>query len=84
MEKLLEPRHQGRGLGRLLLVRGEAMITARGHADLELHARVENRGAVAFYVREGWRLTEHVLRTVEHGISYDERVLVKHGARSEH
>ena len=72
----VEPGHQGRGLGRLLLAHGEAMLRAGGHADLELHARVENVAAIAFYVSHGWTVTDRVIRTVEHGISYDERVLV--------
>ncbi|SDE98828.1 Ribosomal protein S18 acetylase RimI [Blastococcus aurantiacus] len=74
----VEPGHQGRGLGRRLLARGEAMLTAHGHADLELHARVENLAAIAFYVRQGWTVTGRLIRTVEHGIAYDEWVLVKH------
>lgn len=71
------PEHHGTGLGRDLLARGEAMIAAAGHPDLELHTRVENVGAIAFYVKAGWTVTGQVVRTVEHGISYDERVLVK-------
>ena len=74
----VEPGHQGRGLGGQLLARGEAMISADGHADLELHARVENVAAIAFYVDQGWTVTDRLIRTVEHGIDYDERVLVKH------
>jgi ribosomal protein S18 acetylase RimI-like enzyme len=74
----VEPGHQGRGLGRQLLARGEAMLTAHGHADLELHARVENVAAIAFYLGHGWTVTDSLIRTVEHGISYDEQVLVKH------
>jgi ribosomal protein S18 acetylase RimI-like enzyme len=74
----VEPGHQGRGLGRLLLARGEAMLRAGGHADVELHARVENVAAIAFYVGQGWTVTDRLTRTVEHGISYDERVLVTH------
>ena len=73
----VEPGRQGRGLGRLLLGRGEAMLAAHGHADVELHARVENVQALAFYVSQGWTVTDRLIRTVEHGISYDERVLVK-------
>ena len=72
----VEPGHQGRGLGRLLLARGEAMLRAGGHADLEQHARVENVAAIAFYVSQGWTVTDRLIRTVEHGISYDEWVLV--------
>ena len=73
----VEPGHQGRGLGRLLLARGEAMLRAGGHSDLELHARVENVAAIVFYESQGWTVTDGLIRTVEHGISYDERVLVK-------
>ena len=74
----VEPDHQRMGLGRHLLAYGEAMIAADGHTDLELHARVDNLAAIAFYQRAGWTVTERMIRTVEHGISYDEHVLVKH------
>lgn len=72
------PDHQGIGLGRHLLAQGEAMIAARGHADFELHARVENLAAIAFYESAGWTMTGRWIQTVEHGISYDEHVLVEH------
>jgi ribosomal protein S18 acetylase RimI-like enzyme len=74
----VEPDHQGLGLGRCLLELGEAMIVAGGHTDFELHARVENVNAIAFYERSGWIVTDRTIHTVEHGISYGERVLVKH------
>jgi ribosomal protein S18 acetylase RimI-like enzyme len=74
----VEPDHQGMGLGRYLLAQGEAMIAADGHTDLELHARVENVAAIAFYGRAGWTVTDRVIHTVEHGISYNEHVLIKH------
>ncbi len=73
----VEPEHQGIGLGRRLLAQGEAMIAAGGHTDFELHARVENSAAVAFYEAAGWTVTDRLVRTVEHGISYDEHVLVE-------
>ena len=71
------PAHQGTGLGRRLLTTGEAMITANGYVHLELHARVENVSALAFYQRAGWTVTDRLIRTVEHGISYDEHILRK-------
>jgi ribosomal protein S18 acetylase RimI-like enzyme len=74
----VEPDHQGRGLGRHLLAQGEAMIVAGGHTGFELHARVENLAAIAFYEKAGWTVTDRLLHTVEHGISYDEHVLIKH------
>ena len=49
----VEPDHQGIGLGRRLLEQGEAMIAADGDPNFELHARVENRAAIAFYERAG-------------------------------
>jgi ribosomal protein S18 acetylase RimI-like enzyme len=73
----VEPDHQGMGLGRHLLAQAEAMIAADGHRDLELHARVDNLAAIAFYEKAGWTVTDRVIRTVEHGISYDERILIK-------
>lgn len=71
------PTHQRTGLGRRLLAVGESMISANGHTDFELHARVENTNAIAFYEHAGWTVTDQMLHTVEHGISYDERVLRK-------
>ena len=77
----VEPSHQHVGLGRHLLALGEAMIAAGGHMDFELHARVENVAAIAFYERAGWAVTDRLVHTVEHGISYDERVLTKRSQR---
>jgi hypothetical protein len=52
-------------------------FTVSGHTDYELHARVENVEAIAFYKKAGWTVTDRLIHTVEHGISYDEHVLVK-------
>lgn len=73
----VEPEHQGAGLGKRLLALGEARLAADGHTSFELHARVENLAAIAFYQAAGWTVTEEIVHTVEHGISYDERVMVK-------
>ncbi len=73
----VEPDHQHIGLGSHLLALGEAMIAAGGHTDFELHARIENVTAIAFYERAGWVVSDRLIHTVEHGISYDERVLNK-------
>lgn len=74
----VEPDHQGMGLGRRLLAQGEAMMAAGGHTDFELHTRVENLAAIAFYERAGWTVTNRLVHTAEHGISYDKHVLIKH------
>ena len=76
----VEPDHQGMGLGRHLLVQAEAMIAAAGYTALELHARVDNLAAIAFYEHGGWTVTDRLVHTVEHGVSYDEWVLVKRSA----
>lgn len=73
----VEPEHQGIGLGRLLLAQAEAMMTAGGHTDFELHTRVDNLAGITFYETAGWSMTNRLIHTVEHGISYDEHVLVK-------
>jgi ribosomal protein S18 acetylase RimI-like enzyme len=74
----VDPNHQGMGLGSRLLAQGEAMIIANGHSDFELHTRVENLAAIAFYKARGWTVTDQLIHTVEHGISYREHVMVKH------
>lgn len=53
------------------------MIAAGGHMDFELHARVENVAAIAFYESAGWAVTDRLSHTAEHGSSYYERVLSK-------
>ncbi len=73
----VEPNHHGTGLGRQLLARGEALLADGGYTDVELHTRVENHTAVAFYEAMGWTVTDRQVHTVEHGISYHEHVLVK-------
>ena len=73
----VEPVHQGRGLGRRLLAIGESAIADAGHDEAELHTRVENTAAVAFYERQGWRRTDQVIRAEEADIAYDELVMTK-------
>ena len=43
-----------------------------------MHARVDNVAAIAFYETAGWTVTDRLIHTVEHGISYNEHVLIKH------
>lgn len=73
----VEPAHQRQGLGRRLLAMAESSLAEAGHTELELHTRVDNHEAIAFYERAGWVVTAQVIRTVELGISYDEHVLTK-------
>ncbi len=62
---------------RRLLAAGEALIADDGHAEFELHTRTDNHSAIAFYQAAGWTLTDRTIHTDEHGISYDEHMLVK-------
>ncbi len=74
----VEPDYQHIGLGTWLLALAEAEIAAGGHSNFELHTRVENLFAIAFYLRRGWVMTEDRIHTVEHRINYHEHVMVKH------
>ena len=73
----VEPKYQGIGLGRRLLELAEQMMVAEGHTQFELHTRVDNFAAIAFYKMAGWNMTDRVINTVELDISYDEHVFVK-------
>lgn len=50
----IDPPHQGRGLGRALLVEGERQIAAGGHAFAELNVVRSNHRAIRFYEAHGW------------------------------
>ncbi|MEM9516851.1 MAG: GNAT family N-acetyltransferase [Actinomycetota bacterium] len=73
----VDPAHQRSGIGGQLLAMAEATMAQGGHDEYELHVRVENAAAIAFYLRAGWAMTDQVIRAAEHGIVYDEHVLVK-------
>ncbi len=48
--------HRGHGVGRQLLLRGEAEIAGRGHQAFRLRVVKSNLRAIAFYNRMGWRV----------------------------
>ncbi|MEO1056704.1 MAG: GNAT family N-acetyltransferase [Actinomycetota bacterium] len=73
----VDPVHHRAGIGGQLLATAEKMMAHRGHQEFELHVRVENAPAIAFYLQAGWAMTDRVIRTAEHGIVYHEHVLVK-------
>ncbi len=78
VHRFVDPVHQGTGLGRRLLAVAETLLAASSQPTLKLHTRVENLNAIGFYEHAGWTVTDHTIRTVEHGLSYEERVLIKH------
>lgn len=55
----VDPRHQGRGVGRLLLGRIEEAAVARGLARLHLEVRSDNEGAIGLYLSAGFVETGH-------------------------
>lgn len=50
----VDPLHQGRGVGRLLLSRVEEAAIARGLARLQLEVRADNDAAIALYRSAGF------------------------------
>jgi ribosomal protein S18 acetylase RimI-like enzyme len=48
------PQHQRHGLARVLMARGEAMLTAAGCPKLNLQIRSSNAGVIAFYKHIGY------------------------------
>lgn len=51
--------------------------TSNSRIELATRYRLENLAAITFYENAGWTVTDRLIHTVEHGISYDEWVLVK-------
>lgn len=74
----VDPDHAGRGIGRQLLADAERRIFDAGHDTAELHTMFGNEPAIGLYVSAGWQLTDGVVHTADdHGVTYDEHVLVK-------
>jgi ribosomal protein S18 acetylase RimI-like enzyme len=74
----VDPEHQGAGIGSRLLAIGEALIAEAGHTDAELHTRVDNDQAIAWYRSVGWQHSGRLIHSAHDGIGYDEHVLIKH------
>lgn len=73
----IDPDHQGLGLGRLLLARGEETIQAGGHRSATLQTIVGNNAAIALYESAGWKVTDRLVQNDHDGVRYDEHVLTK-------
>ena len=75
----VDPGHSGGGVGRRLLATAEAQMSAAGHRTFELHTMVGNTPAIGLYESAGWYVTDRLIHSDDdHGISYDEHVMVKH------
>lgn len=57
-DMVVRPDHRGRGVGRRLLEAAGQWAETRGLLRLQLLADRENRPALDFYVRCGWRTTQ--------------------------
>jgi ribosomal protein S18 acetylase RimI-like enzyme len=51
----VDPRFQGRGVGKLLMVESEAVARARDFTAMNLSVSVENHQAIRFYEGLGWQ-----------------------------
>lgn len=51
----VHPRHQGLGLGRMLMTRAEAVARQRGFRRMNLSVHVDNEQAIRFYERLDWQ-----------------------------
>jgi len=77
----VDPSHAGKGLGRGLLATSETLMSDAGHRTFVLHTMVGNTRAIALYQSAGWHMTDQLIHSADdHGVSYDEHVLVKQRA----
>ena len=53
----VDPRHQGRGLGRALLALAETEAARQGYAELRLYTHARMTENIAMYARLGWQET---------------------------
>ncbi len=51
----VQPRHQGLGLGRLLMSEAETVAKRRGFRKMNLSVKVSNHQAIRFYERQEWQ-----------------------------
>ena len=74
----IHPARARRGIGRTLLTAAEDLMAEAGHRTFELQTLVGNIPAIALYESAGWRMTDRLIHSDDdHGITYDEHVLVK-------
>jgi diamine N-acetyltransferase len=72
----VQPRWQGRGVGRALMQQAGRQVLAAGRPWLWLTAWVGNTHALAWYARQGWQDVGATPYTFE-GETFENRVLVK-------
>lgn len=52
----VSPAHQGRGIGRVLVLHAVECIRAEGHATASIHTHARNAGAIRLYERCGFSI----------------------------
>lgn len=80
----VDPSHQGRGLGQLLLKTGERILRQAGHEQIVLRTIVGNDPAIAMYTANGWVVTDQTIDDEVNGFVYTEHVLIKDLVSAEH
>ena len=78
LDKLyVHPRHQRRGYGGMMIARACAAARARGCHRLELAVNKNNRGAIAAYLKHGFRVAASVVKDIGGGFVMDDYIMVK-------
>jgi ribosomal protein S18 acetylase RimI-like enzyme len=78
MHVYVTPDHWRQGIGSLLLVAGERLLRAAGHARIVLQTHDLNHRAIGLYSSNGWRITDEQVTFQVAGHSVAGHVLEKH------
>ena len=78
LDKLyVHPRLQRRGYGGMMIERAGAVARSRGCSRVVLAVNKNNRGAIAAYLKHGFRVADAVVKDIGGGFVMDDYILVK-------
>ncbi|QCI97184.1 GNAT family N-acetyltransferase [Agrobacterium larrymoorei] len=72
----VQPRHQGKGIGKRLLEEAYRLCAAKGSGSAWLTVNSENRTAIDFYIAQGFSKIGETVFTID-GESYPNEVMLK-------